>query len=1031
MIRQWQAQRGISITAVLGIMLALTILALTFLGMVRFQIKDTAFEQATITAAYIAEMGFQQVRAELVETNGEWSLLDGIVNACETTDPFAARCQRIPASNNFADFRVVRENPLDPSSPIIGIYEVGIETGQKRAVFGNRTLTGATTGYVPGSVLPAEQVGYDIHGNQLCDNSNPDEECPGNFLGVRVKAWLTDAEGNLIPNTRSQTVYGVLQMSSLNPNDDGPSSFMLESHEDIVVASNSEWNNSTGLFEPQGGFYGPMHTNGKFTFQWDSSADDPDLPGNVDIVQRRTFHSLRHNAASFINYRDELGLLRPFWGVLMAHRNNVSASNDTYADLCTPRLLSPPKMYSVGTNFQHLPFFKIAEIRWAASPPAVGSTYQVVFRRTRDGQEQTVNVVRGHLGAGAQSDVVTNPFNVPFEHAGIVDIRQGGSSFPPASVNVWVNGTTDWVHFDGTNWVLTTGTNKPTDNYHYCVRYIDHSTINIHEQMTYAGAAPDYRYWHEHPAGESMFSLNQAAHGHTDVMGAELAANSISGDPGYDGGTWRHSHSIVNSADMFGSTLSSGGNTIPNTFIKLSNGSYAPSLTTGHVVPLLMPTADLDQYKNQMEQLNKYLVLTLGVTLPRDATDTIDGSALGAAPFNASNYAQGYLVGKFPASTTHGSVITNKLTPAIRTAQPIVDFRATYFGNDLRYSAGASAGQRVLPEGSAIDTTAYIWVNDNPESSDYMKVAASAISGDYRHYLYRQIPPGKVIVARDAVVLIGNMRPQTANCEFLNASCLDYHPGHVAQQPGRATIVNGQLSIVSFTTTVAPAPPSPYSHYNLGDIVVTGNVLYHNDFYAVPSDKTQMRQLGTQPVSPYTRSKVVSGPITNIDDPAVMWITNTDGTRSRNASGSFIGTLDGLGLFAVNDIKLSVTGYFHSLAHEKNKGNAGETLRVHGQLVAGKQIAVHRDNRSLASEHERYSSIIDKLEIFGTVYSYRSPDFSSYFKVRREYYFDRSLKMNPLVGAPYYPESEYAYRDQTVYSQFPRLVQGTWTQSLD
>src|SRR5690606_20841346 len=113
--------------------------------------------------------------------------------------------------------------PLDPDSPVIGIYEAAIETGQKRSIFGNKTLTGATQGFVSGSSETDEQIGYDVHGNRLCDQSDPDQTCPGSFLGVRVKAWLTDAQGALIPSTRSQTIYGVLQMDSRDPADQGPS----------------------------------------------------------------------------------------------------------------------------------------------------------------------------------------------------------------------------------------------------------------------------------------------------------------------------------------------------------------------------------------------------------------------------------------------------------------------------------------------------------------------------------------------------------------------------------------------------------------------------------------------------------------------------------------------------------------------------------------------------------------------------------------------------------------------------------------
>ena len=183
----------------------------------------------------------------------------------------------------------------------------------------------------------------------------------------------------------------------------------------------------------------------------------------------------------------------------------------------------------------------------------------------------------------------------------------------------------------------------------------------------------------------------------------------------------------------------------PNTYLTFQSAGFKPATADYHNIPLLKPIpAGADpgsvNYKNQLEQLNKYLQLTEGLSMPRNPDGSLNPTNLP----NNSNYAMGYLAGdggQDPPNVT------------------VFDFRAVYFGNDLNYSVGTSAGSPVLAANSPITDEAFIWVNENEGSADYMKVASTQINADYNKFLYKQIPPGKVILVKDGLVKIGNYKP--------------------------------------------------------------------------------------------------------------------------------------------------------------------------------------------------------------------------------------------------------------------------------
>ncbi len=1025
-------QRGISIPMVLAIISITMIVGLTFMGVVRLQTERAGFEQATITSAYVAEIGFQQVRARLSPLNGDWTQLPDaeIEKDCTAGNTNRARCQHSPIdASDFSNLHPVYENPLDTSSRIIGRYEYIIETGQKRsAAFGNRTATGSTVGYVPGSALPAEQVGYDVYGNKLCDETVAGGSCPAGFVGIKVKAWLTDSSGNELPKSRPQTVYGVLSTDSRDPDDEGPSGYMLESNTSMQIGTSSNYNPDSGRIEAFGGFYGPVHTNENFKFVWESKDKHAgnDYPGNY-VVRKyndNQFDSVFPNEparglSSPPLYNDYFWR-RPFWGVLMA---DLGAQYST-----------APRIREENNDFGYLTYGRIFKIMWnpSESPPPSGASYDVFFRKP-DGTNAVVTATRSGtlVDENIQSPLMADSsLSSKSEAWPLVGIEYAGTTYPNDSSNVKYYANS--AHYIG--WDYDTGTVRefsPSERYR--VRFISHSPIEIHNEMTYAGGAPEYRYYHTHPM-TSSWPFYQTAHGHTNLLGADLAANTTSD---YDTTTWTHSHIISNDVSQDPITSSSSA-TAENTFLKFDSTGYKPILAGRHEIPLLRPESDITNYKNQLEQLNQYLRLTLGATLPENSDGSINATPLTSAPFNATNYEKGYIVGKFPSTMP-------STTPSF------VDFRAVYFGErDMTYTSGSNAGARIISDTDPYTETKRIWVDDNPTSPTYMHSSDAQENVNYKSYLFRQIPAEKVILVRDAAVLIGNLKPQGAgvNCVGLTTKgphCLPFLPGYASSAVGESTIIDGQLTILSFTTN----PPADPDEYSQGDIIVVGNVLYNNSFFKVEDDQKRMRQFGSTPESPYS----IASP-TNINTIGVEWVTNEDGTLSRDASGNLIGKWNGLGLLATHDVKISVTpmgnGY-QKATFSLPDCNIGRTIddfydsmTIHGQIVAGNRVRVHGfvdgttipdlqdiDLVGLCTNEAPYESQKDSLTFYGTLYSREAPNFSEYFRVRRSYFFDESLEKNPLVGAPYYPKTAGDYKNQTIFNNYASLVPGTWKQGVN
>jgi hypothetical protein len=171
---------------------------------------------------------------------------------------------------------------------------------------------------------------------------------------------------------------------------------------------------------------------------------------------------------------------------------------------------------------------------------------------------------------------------------------------------------------------------------------------------------------------------------------------------------------------------------------------------------------------------------------------------------------------------------------------------------------------------------------------------------------------------------------------------------------------------------------------------------------------------------------------TSITDPQTMWVTNPDGTVARDSTGAPVGKICGLGLFATHDVKLSVTGMRPDPAPDTTPNSGDDRLLLNAQMVAGNRVYVHSKNATGGEMTDQdlidgnIFSYSDLFKFYGTIYSFEVPSFTLYFKQKRNYYYDRSLYMNPLMGAPAYPTTAGDYRNQAVYNNYPQLVQGSW-----
>jgi type II secretory pathway pseudopilin PulG len=338
-----------------------------------------------------------------------------------------------------------------------------------------------------------------------------------------------------------------------------------------------------------------------------------------------------------------------------------------------------------------------------------------------------------------------------------------------------------------------------------------------------------------------------------------------------------------------------------------------------------------------------------------------------------------------------------------------VDFRGTYFGQNLRYTGESGNPNEAVAfnKSDPAGTPTYIFVNYNTASSDYMKVkkwVAGPLPTDYALYEYREIPANGMILVRDGEVKIGNYWP------IAPATGTGAEGATTVPLLGPSTIIDGKLTIASYTDNAA-------SSTGTGDITVCGSVMYRNKVYII--DGMGARQYAPGESTP-----------TSLSD-ARTWITNVDGTPTTttltNGDQVPVGRPCSLALYASNNVNIPLRPYLN--ASETSSG-PNDILRIMGQIMAGANSSISSATKAANPNDYRLRQVIpatstitssdwDLLRVYGSVSSYNAPK-TSYFN-RREYRYDRTLQAMPPLGQPYIsPAATYLY--------IPQIIPGSWMQ---
>ena len=595
---------------------------------------------------------------------------------------------------------------------------------------------------------------------------------------------------------------------------------------------------------------------------------------------------------------------------------------------------------------------------------------------------------------------------------------------------------------------------------------LPHNKIKLFDKMTYGGSvAPKLYYKHAHRVPNTTgFSLFSGAHGHNEIfgkMGIKLLMNATTDY--YDvprswNGLHRHEISPYLLGYMPSDPEINYESDKDDLFFSWSKISYRPTSVVAKVSPILSPNNV--NFKTQRTYVDQLFKIMLNKNLNKDSAGDLKSPT------------------EIPEDRANGYYVGNQ------------DFRASYFGNDLKYSAGSLAGGDVLPVGSPLNATKLIYVDDNPlddsyinyssispvtyntlipptyinypnkinniatyglGSPTYMKITDVPTLG-YKAYTYRQIPKngsmvstdsktvsdGGIIFVRDGVIKIGGAdRKGTIKSSV-------YSLGSIF---GNNTIIDGRLTIVSYSET-KPGLPFGYidnnintSNDNPGDIVITGNVIYKNKISKSDSDIAKKDY-----VYDGFRQYISSKPINLSPVDPTDYITASDGKPMPSIP---VGEkVNSLALIASNDIKIPVSNFNQTDTSEEvfttpvqedltsgNPNSSGcpckDTLTVHGQLVAGHKITQTKVDDAFTSKN-------DRIILYGSFYSYEPPNLAYFGRsspdnrneegLGRMYLYDKTLAQLPLAGSPRFPkDTSYSIQSYPVVaSGLPRIIPGTW-----
>lgn len=1030
-MRLIKKQKGFTLTPALLILVLLIMGGVTYLIYINTSTKASRKIEKSQLARFAAETGLHFMKGQLSKFNKEIGVGNIVNEWYKVTYNSSCIFYHIidcPSRDNTTTgiSKTSEEIPVKDGGNTIAKYKITLEDG---SFLGTKTITGSTS------------EGFDRYGNKIWSNSTDKNYFKDEKVvryGIRVDGYSIDSRGE---KESSQSIYAVL---------DVPNNSDMNVFENWSEGFPSKYLLTTDGFEDMpdpladryltliGGqlITGKVHSNNRIDFLWNGNFDiyNPDRPTNTINEKYTVSHGRWSGAADpspiaikeivretsqpsneVTIYGTNFSLDKTKTNIVI---NGSTPTNPIYVE--EGKEIVPP-----ATTETSVGFGTKLKINFPTT-----TTFPCTIDITSLDRSQTIRYI-----INSASDIKTNTtdpsYVPPLKIYGLMQVndRRG---FLTQQV---YKQTTDYRFigpptFPGFNapyiaWDPT-GIEPAYGNFYETTyiteKNVPHNKIKVFDNITYYGYSalnlPNLYYIHAHKApGENSFPWS-ATHTHGDIFGmlgvnltqAVKPTDYLTSAPIVDWGHY-HRHGIPQ-------TLLTSVFQVPNDlFFKWGSSTATPDntlkpkLASSKISPILAPNNF--NFSNQRKYADQIMKIILNKNLSKD----------GSGNFNsldeiAEDRENGYYVGG------------------------LVDFRSTYFGNDLKYYGGGD----VLPPNSKITDTATIFVNDDPNDSDYMKVMSSPPNSKYHAYIYRQIPRngtsisktncpipndprinytanGGIIFIRDGVVRIGgaNYRGNVSSTVYTNTL-------------GNNTIIDGNLTIISYSEV----KPIDYTDNditkaidNKGDIVITGNVIYKNRI--TPWEKDVIKSDYN-----YTGFRQYKSSIANPSSTS-DFITDSDGKANYLMSVSE--KVNGLALIASNDIKIPVSHYKHPSTLENHYTTPAEesssncpckdTITISGELIAG-----HKLTQTKVADGD--TSKNDRLILYGSIYSFLPPNLSYFDRtdpnnrdeeaLGRIYLYDKTLAQVQLAGTPAFPNSlTYDFTSYPVIGlTLPRIVPGTW-----
>jgi hypothetical protein len=1034
--------------------------------------------ETTQIAKYSAETGIYQMKSQLGVLNTIIDTSDGkkVINEWYKAKNFDGQ-YIFPLKSGTESGRsaetTARLSGLitlkDFNTNVLGVYKVSIEDGTKLSETG-KTLTGSviegTDRYNNNIWSTASERDPNVDIDKL-DDKNVFTRNDKKFFryGIRVDGYAINGAGKSI--LRAQSVYALLEIPQstdvIKPGSGtstNPSSFLLSTNGKDDLGNNIPLT----LYSNQI-ITGPIHTNEDFAFRWRGNFNVSYWSSNTPSSINDRFTVFTKRAATTFDQTP------PLVSGIVRESNDAANQFTIFGTNFSSNNAANYISFNGGTNWIN-PTSTLVN----STSPTIGTKLKSITipgYAVTSGNPAVYNIIlavgTSYLRLSVPVDDLTkiqpvNPAPNPLD-LDILGIMQAFKHRDILTDIIYTQTNRDgsgsgdyrFAKYPGYPYVIDWAPpgNEPDLNDEYIVTYITNynlpqQKINVYGQLTYGGASPKLYYLHGHRAPyTSALKPYASDHGHNgnifDMSNVDLMPAKSPEDYSLDcslvTGWWNCNHTHELSGYPLGTSATPSFTN--DRMFKWGNDniSYKPAfINTKKLAPILKPN-NVNFY-TQREYVNQIFKLILDKTLPSDNTGRLDNP------------------NKIPEDREKGYYSGSQ------------DFRATYFSNDLKYSNGTL----VLPAGSPLSATATIYVNDNPDSVDYLKISATPISTDYKFYTYRQIPrnaptlvnkgtglkdlDGGIIFVNEGVVKIGGLSGQKG---------VVYTGYRGADTFGRNTIIDGRLVIISYSEK----KPANYINTDLnsttdnpGDIVITGNVIYKNKVYkyhdkeTIPADKDKIRQYTYEDGSRQYEARFNDKNGNNINTPQpstildvlysdnsrVPWVTEKDGSLTKDGSGNILvdsnnrAKVNGLALIASNDIKIPVMQYYQDLNENtfdpkllSDPTSKQDLLVIHGQLIAGHQLT-----QTKAGTNNSSTSKNDQLIMYGSFYSNIPPNFSYFDRdnptntaeesISRLYLLDKSILQVPLTGIPYFPKDSTYTGDAQYISglDLPKIVPGSW-----